>query len=134
MGHWGKDVEVMLSTGLSPHSSVRCPDLSIHHHIIINTSFLLTRHGIAIQIGSDDFLQLVVRGRLLKPQAQVVLQVLVELVTWKQQTDRNSSSKQTTVSKNLVVYFPFSCCHFTKSKVMKGSDISTVEIYKSQSC
>lgn len=44
---------------------------------------LLTRHSMAIKIGSDCFLQLVVRRRLLKPQAQVVLQVLVELVTWK---------------------------------------------------
>lgn len=35
----------------------------------------------AIQIGSDDLLQLVVGGRLLKPQAEVVLQVLVEPVT-----------------------------------------------------
>ncbi|KAA8590905.1 hypothetical protein FQN60_001848 [Etheostoma spectabile] len=42
----------------------------------------------AIQIGSDGLLQLVVGRRLLKPQAQVVLQVLVELVTWKQQTEK----------------------------------------------
>lgn len=39
----------------------------------------------AIEIGSDCFLQLVVRRRLLEPQAQVVLQVLVEPVTWKRQ-------------------------------------------------
>lgn len=53
----------------------------------------------AVQIGSDGLLQLMVGGRLLKPQAQVVLQVLVELVTWKQQTDKNSSSKQTLTEK-----------------------------------
>ncbi len=53
----------------------------------------------AIQIGSDDLLQLVVRGRFLKPQAEVMLQVLVELVTWKQQTGKNSS-KQTLTSQN----------------------------------
>lgn len=46
---------------------------------------VLTRHGVAIQVGSDGFLQLVVRGRLLEPQAQIVLQVLVQLVTWKDQ-------------------------------------------------
>lgn len=42
---------------------------------------LLTRHSMAVQVGPDDLLQLVVRGRLLEPQAQVVLQVLVEPVT-----------------------------------------------------
>lgn len=42
----------------------------------------------AIQIGSDGLLQLVIGGRLLKPQAEVLLQVLVELVTWKQYTDK----------------------------------------------
>lgn len=41
----------------------------------------------AIQVGSDGFLQLVVRGRLLEPQAQIVLQVLVQLVTWKEQVN-----------------------------------------------
>lgn len=48
-----------------------------------------------IQVGSDCLLQFVVRGRLLKPQAQVVLQILVDLVTWKMWTDKkkNSSSK-----------------------------------------
>lgn len=46
---------------------------------------LLTRHSMAIEIGSDCFLQLVVRRRLLEPQTEVALQVLVELVTWKQQ-------------------------------------------------
>ncbi len=81
----------------------------------------------AIQIGSDGLLQLVVGGRLLKPQAQVVLQVLVELVTWKQQTDKNSSSKQTSTSKNLFVSPLFTCCHLT-SEVVKGRDISIVEM------
>lgn len=47
----------------------------------------------AIQIGSDDLLQLVVGGRLLKPQAEVVLQVLVEPVTWKYQTERKRKLK-----------------------------------------
>lgn len=46
-----------------------------------------------IQIGSDGLLQLVVRGRLLKPQAQVVLQVLVELVTWETQTQKKRQLK-----------------------------------------
>lgn len=45
----------------------------------------------AIKIGSDCLLQLVVRRRLLEPQAQVVLQVLGELVTWKQHDSRESS-------------------------------------------
>lgn len=40
----------------------------------------------AVQVGSDSFLQLVVRGGLLEPQAQIMLQVLVQLVTWKEQT------------------------------------------------
>ena len=57
----------------------------------------------AIQIGSDDLLQLVVGGRLLKPQAEVVLQVLVEPVTWKYQTERKrNSSKQTSTSRNML--------------------------------
>ena len=57
----------------------------------------------AIQIGSDDLLQLVVGGRLLKPQAEVVLQVLVEPVTWKYQTERKrNSSKQTLTSRNML--------------------------------
>lgn len=43
----------------------------------------------AIQVGSDGFLQLVVRGGLLEPQAQVALQVLVQLVTCKQQAQVN---------------------------------------------
>lgn len=43
----------------------------------------------AIEIGSDGFLQLVIGRRLLKPQAEVVLEVLVELVTWKQQANKN---------------------------------------------
>lgn len=43
----------------------------------------------AIQVGSDGFLQLVVRGGLLEPQAQIVLQVLVQLVTWKEQEQVN---------------------------------------------
>lgn len=80
----------------------------------------------AIEIGSDGLLQLVVWGRLLKPQAEVVLQVLVELVTWKRQTD-NNSSKQTSTSQNLPISSRFMCCHFTQSKVMKGRDISIVE-------
>lgn len=50
---------------------------------------LLTRHGVAIQVGSDGFLQLVVRGRLLEPQAQIELQVLVQPVTWKGQDQVN---------------------------------------------
>lgn len=43
----------------------------------------------AIQVGPDGFLQLVVRGRLLEPQAQVALQVPVELVSWKEQVQVN---------------------------------------------
>lgn len=39
----------------------------------------------AIQVGPDGFLKLVVRGRLLEAQAQVALQVLVQLVSWKEQ-------------------------------------------------
>lgn len=62
--------------------------------LLLRIFLWLTRHSMAVQIGSDGLLQLVVRGRLLEPQAQVVLQVLVELVTWKQQTRKNSSSKQ----------------------------------------
>lgn len=81
----------------------------------------------AIQIGSDGLLQLVVGGRLLKPQAEVVLQVLVELVTWKQQTYKNSS-KQTSTSQNLLVSLLFTCCQFTKSKFVKGHDISIVQM------
>lgn len=50
---------------------------------------LLTRHGVAVQVGPDGFLQLVVRGRLLEAQAQVALQVLVQLVSWKQQAQVN---------------------------------------------
>lgn len=50
---------------------------------------LLTRHGVAIQVGPDGFLQLVVRGRLLEPQAQVALQVLVQLVSWKEKAQVN---------------------------------------------
>lgn len=50
---------------------------------------LLTRHGVAIQVGPDGFLQLVVRGRLLEPQAQVALQVPVELVSWNEQVQVN---------------------------------------------
>lgn len=49
----------------------------------------------AIQIGPDGLLQLVVGGGLLEPQAQVVLQVLVELVTWKQDGRRRESSNET---------------------------------------
>lgn len=45
----------------------------------------------AIQVGSDGFLQLVVRGRLLEPQAQIVLQVLVQLVTWKEQVNKGGA-------------------------------------------
>lgn len=41
----------------------------------------------AVEIGADDLLQLVVRGGLLKPQAQVVLQVFGELVTWEEQVE-----------------------------------------------
>lgn len=43
----------------------------------------------AIQVGSDGFLQIMVRGRLLEPQAQIVLQVLVQPVTWKEQAQVN---------------------------------------------
>lgn len=80
---------LMLNTGWRHHSSARC-------FIIILLSwlkFLLTRHSMAIQIGSDGFLQLVIGRRLLKPQAEVVLQVLVELVTWKQQAEKTQVNK-----------------------------------------
>lgn len=43
----------------------------------------------AIQVGPDGFLQLVVGGRLLEAQAQVALQVLVQLVSWKEQAQVN---------------------------------------------
>lgn len=81
----------------------------------------------AIQISSDGFLQLMIGGRLLKPQAEVVLQVLVELVTWKQQENKNSS-KQTSTSHNRLVSSLFTCCHLTKSKAVKGHDISIVKM------
>lgn len=84
----------------------------------------------AIQIGSDGFLQLVVRGGLLKPQAQVMLQVLVELVTWKKQEEKNSS-KHNSTSQNLlrsVLSSSSMCCHSTKGKVVKGHDISIVKM------
>lgn len=84
----------------------------------------------AIKIGSDGFLQLVVRGGLLKPQAQVVLQVLVELVTWKKQEEKNSS-KHNSTSQNLLrsVLSSLSMwCHSTKRKVVKGHDISIVKM------
>lgn len=84
----------------------------------------------AIQIGSDGFLQLVVRGGLLKPQAQVVLQVLVELVTWKKQEEKNSS-KHNSTSQNLlrsVLSSPSMWYHSTKRKVVKGHDISIVKM------
>lgn len=81
----------------------------------------------AIQISSDGFLKLVIGGRLLKPQAEVVLQVLVELVTWKKQENKNSS-KQISTSHNLLVSSLFTCCHLSKSKVVKGHDISIVEM------
>lgn len=58
---------------------------------------LLTRHGVAIQVGPDGFLQLVVRGRLLEAQAQVALQVLVQLVSWKEQAQVN---KRATIRAN----------------------------------
>lgn len=49
----------------------------------------------AIQIGPDDLLQFMVGRRFLKPQAQVVLQVLVELVTWEnRQRERAEVKKQ----------------------------------------
>lgn len=101
------------------------PDLGIHR--LIGVILLLTRHSVAIQIGSDDLLQLMVRRSLLKPQAQVVLQILVELVTWKRQIDRHSSSKQTLTWKNLVVSLLFTCT-LTKSTVTKGRDISPVKM------
>lgn len=95
-------------------------------HMSLLLKCLLTRHSMAIEVGSDGFLQLVIRRRLLKPQAEVVLQVLVELVTWKQQA--NKSSEQTLASQKQLVPSLFTCCLLTKSKFMKGHDISIVEI------
>lgn len=63
----------------------------------------------AVKIGSDCFLQLVVRRRLLKPQAQVVLQVLVELVTWKrhERGEIESTYMNITQPQNLLLLRPF---------------------------
>lgn len=45
---------------------------------------LLTRHGVAVEVVSDGLLQLVVRRGLLESLAQIVLQVLIQLVSCRQ--------------------------------------------------
>lgn len=97
-------------------------------HISSLLKCLLTRHSMAIEVGSDGFLQLVIGRRLLKPQAEVVLEVLVELVTWKQQANKKKSSEQISASQKQLVPSLFTCCLLTKSKFMKGHGISIVEI------
>lgn len=89
----------------------------------------------AIEIGSDCFLQLVVRRRLLKPQAQVVLQVLVELVTWKEQErgEIESTHFNVTQQQNLLLrrrrrlLRPCAVIQ-AKIKVAKGRDISNANV------
>lgn len=95
----------------------------------------LTRHSMAIEIGSDCFLQLVVRRRLLKPQAQVVLQVLVELVTWKEHErgEIESTHFNVTQQQNLLLrrrrrlLRPCAVIQ-AKIKVAKGRDISNANV------
>ena len=84
-------IRILLVITALPRNDIKC--WSKKGVLLTNTLllqiFILTRHSMAVQIGSDDFLQLVIWGRFLKPQAEVVLQVLVELVTWKKGSREN---------------------------------------------
>lgn len=71
---------------------------------------LLTRHGMSVEIGSDGLLQLMIWRGLLKPQAQVVLQVLVQLVTWRQKHRKVMEH----AVRNPVIWSLLQCSHLTK--------------------